>query len=282
MNSLPIFSFYKNSTKTKAHIAHKSLNINRQKRSHPLSVDFLLGCKNKHAIINPIETFEKLYKSLYLIGFFSKNKKSLLIVNTNKDLANFIENFYQSTRLKNYPVSYCNERWVGGFLTNWKQVSKSVSTFMEFSERFENFIVQNNINFPRYKKMNQSFQGLKKEKSTTSLTPPSVNKSEILKSANTAKQCRQITDTSFGSVKGNIKSDVRRPSLIFLINPNENRHVVEEALSLNIPVIAITDSNTNLLGISYPIPGNSHSIEFVHYCLQWITRIIGQNFVKKI
>ena len=172
-----------------------------------------------------------------MIGFFSKKKKSLLIVNTNKDCANFIENFYQSTPLKNYPVSYCNERWVGGFLTNWKQVSKSVHTFMEFSERFENFIVQNNINFPRYKKMKESFQGLKKEKS------------------------------------------IKRPSLIFLINPNENRHVIEEALSLNIPVIAITDSNTNLDGISFPIPGNSNSLEFVHYCLQWITRIICKKYV---
>ena len=277
MNSKPIYSFYKNSTKTKAHIAHKSLNINRQKRSHPLSVDFLLGCKNKHAIINPIETFEKLYKSLYLIGFFSKNKKSLLIVNTNKDLAHFIENFYQSTRLKNYPVSYCNERWVGGFLTNWKQVSKSVSTFMEFSERFENFIVQNNINFPRYKKMNQSFQGLKKEKSTTSLSKRITGTSFADTSLGSVRSVRSVR-----SVKGPVKSDVKQPSLIFLINPNENRHVVEEALSLNIPVIAITDSNTNLLGISYPIPGNSNSIEFVHYCLQWITRIIGQNFVKKI
>ena len=239
MNSLPISSFIKNHTKIKAHIAHKSLNINGQKRSHPYSVGFLLGCKNKHAIIDPIFTFEKLYKSLHLIAFLSGKKKSLLIVNTNKDLSSFIGNFYQSTRLKNYPVYYCNERWVGGFLTNWKQVSKSVSTFMEFSKRFENFILQNNINFPRYKKMNTSFQGLKKEKF------------------------------------------LKRPDLIFLINPNENRHVVEEALSLNIPVIAITNSNTNLLGISYPIPGNSNSIEFVHYCLQWITRIIGKNFVSK-
>ena len=249
MNSLPISSFIKNHTKIKAHIAHKSLNINGQKRSHPYSVGFLLGCKNKHAIINPIFTIEKLYKSLHHIAFFSRKKKSLLIVNTNKDLSNFIENFYQSTRLKNYPVYYCNERWVGGFLTNWKQVSKSVSTFMEFSKRFENFIVQNNINFPRYKKMNISFQGLKQGQQGQQ----GLKKEKIL----------------------------TRPDLIFLINPNENRHVVEEALSLNIPVIAITNSNTNLLGISFPIPGNGNSIEFVHYCLQWITRIIGKNFVLK-
>lgn len=238
MNYKPISTFYKDYIKYKAHIAHKSLNIVGKKRSHPYSVNFLLGCKNKHVIINPISTFENFVKSLHVIAFFLKKKGCLLIVNTNPEYANLVENFYQSTHLKKFPVYYCNEKWVGGLLTNWKQVSKSISTFMEFSERFENFILQNNINFPRYKKMTQSFQGLKTE---------------------------------------NFTKQIKRPDLIFLINPNENRHVVEEAVSLNIPVIAITDSNTNLLGISFPIPGNSSSIEFVHYCLQWITRIIGKS-----
>ena len=86
-----------------------------------------------------------------------------------------------------------------------------------------------------------------------------------------------MTQSFQGLKTENFTKQIKRPDLIFLINPNENRHVVEEAVSLNIPVIAITDSNTNLLGISFPIPGNSSSIEFVHYCLQWITRIIGKS-----
>jgi ribosomal protein S2 len=246
MNYKPIYTFYKDYIKYKAHIAHKSLNIIDKKRSHPYSVNFLLGCKNKHVIMNPVPFFEKFVKSLHVIAFFFKKNRTLLIVNTNPEYAHLIENFYQSThyrknnKFKGYKIYYCNEKWVGGLLTNWKQVSKSIQTFMEFSERFENFILQNNINFPRYKKMAQSFQGLYSD--------------------------------SFCSFTKQIK----RPDIIFLINPNENRHVVEEAVSLKIPVIAITDSNTDLLGISFPIPGNIHSIEFVHYCLQWITRIIGK------
>lgn len=241
MNTKTENAFYKENTKYKAHIAHKSLNIVGKKRSHPYSVNFLLGSKNKHVIINPYQTFEKLLKSLYVIGFFSSKRKSLLIVNTNTEYANLIENFYRSTVLKNqnHSVCYCNEKWVGGFLTNWKIVKESIQTFMEFSERFESFILQNNINFPRYKKMAQSFQGL--------------NKNSLQK----------------------------RPDLIFLINPNVNRHVVEEAVSLNIPVVAITDSNTNLVGISYPIPGNSNSIEFVNQCLQWIVRVISKCTLDK-
>ena len=234
MNNKTENTFYKKNTKYKAHIAHKSLNIYGKKRSHPYSVHFLLGCKNKHVIIDPYQTFENLLKSLHVIGFFYSKRKSLLIVNTNAETAGLIEHFYLSTALQNHSVYYINEKWVGGFLTNWKRVKESIQTFMGFCERFESFILQNNIHFPRYKKMAQSFQGLKKQK---------VQK---------------------------------RPDLIFLINPNVNRHVVEEAVSLNIPVVAITDSNTNLAGISYPIPGNSNSIEFVNQCLQWIYRVISK------
>jgi len=240
MKNKKVCLFYKDYTKKKAHIGHKSLNIATKKRSHPSCVSFLLCSKNKHVINNPLSFLEKFVKSLHIIAYFLKNKKKICIVNTNKDLSNLIENFYRYTLLENISVYYCNEKWVGGFLTNWKQVKRSIQTYIQFSERFETFISKNNINFPRYKKMRQSFQGLKKEY---------LKKRPVY-----------------------LNTDDNRPDLIFLINPNENRHVVEEAVSLNIPVIAITDSNTNLLGISYPIPGNSNSIEFVHYCLQWIAR----------
>ena len=227
--------FYKDSIQAKAHIAHKSLNVVGKKRIHPYSVGGSLGCKNKHVITNPHQTLQGFLKGLGVISFFCKKNLSLLIVSTNPDSAFLIENFFHKTDLKHYPVYYCNEKWVGGLLTNWKQVSKRVETYIKFSERFESFILRNHINFPSYKKMASCFQGLKKQ---------------------------------------NNPAQVRRPDLIFLVNPNDNRHVVEEAVSLNIPVIAITDSNTNLLGITFPIPGNSNSLFFVHYCLQWIARII--------
>ena len=235
MNSKITTTFYRDYIQTKAHISHKSLNVVGKKRQHPYSVNGTLGCKNKHVITNPHQTLEGFLKSLHVISFFYKKNLSLLIVNTNPDFAGLIENLFHKTDLKDYPVYYCNEKWVGGFLTNWKQTSKRVQTYMKFSERFEDFILQNHINFPSYKKMASCFQGLK-----------------------TQDRSKQV----------------KRPDIIFIVNPNENRHVVEEAVSLNIPVIAITDSNTNLLGISFPIPGSSSSVYFVHYCLQWIARII--------
>ena len=235
MNPKNITTLYKDHIQARAHLAHKSLNVVGKKRIHPYSVGGSLGCKNKHVITNPYQTLQGFLKGLGVISFFYKKNLSLLIVNTNPDSAFLIENLFHKTDLKDYPVYYCNEKWVGGLLTNWKQVSKRVETYIKFSERFENFILRNHINFPSYKKMASCFQGLKKQ---------------------------------------NKRAQIKRPDLIFLVNPNENRHVVEEAVSLNIPVIAITDSNTNLLGITFPIPGNSNSLFFVHYCLQWIARIM--------
>ena len=235
MNPNNITTLCKNSIQARAHISHKSLNVVGKIRHSPYSANGLLGCKNKHVITSPVVLIEGLIKSLHVINFFCKNNLGILIVNTNPDFVFLIENFFRKTDLKSYPVYYCNERWVGGLLTNWKQARKRVETYIKLSSGFGDFILQNHINWPSYKKMADCYQGLKPQ------------------------------DT---------QKRVKRPKLLFIINPNENRHVVEEAVSLNIPVIAITDSNTSLLGITFPIPGNSNSVYFVHQCLQWIARII--------
>ena len=65
----------------------------------------------------------------------------------------------------------------------------------------------------------------------------------------------------------------QKPDLIFLINCNENKHVLQEAASLKIPVIGITNTSTNQTGITYPIPGNSESASFVFFCLKWFTAV---------
>ncbi len=57
------------------------------------------------------------------------------------------------------------------------------------------------------------------------------------------------------------------------MNPNENRNIINEANRLQIPVIALTESNTDLKDITYPIPCNIFSIYFIYYCLKKIIKI---------
>lgn len=127
-------------------------------------------------------------------------------------------------------------KWVGGCLTNWKEISKSVATLLYFSKRFGGFIKQNNIHFPRFKKMRASFQGF-----------INVEKEELLLKA--------------------------PPQLLFLFNVHESQQILHEATTLQIPVVALTDSSTDLSQITYPIPINSDSGRLVHRCLSQLMQI---------
>ena len=127
-------------------------------------------------------------------------------------------------------------KWVGGCLTNWKEISKSVATLLYFSKRFGRFIKQNNIHFPRFKKMRTSFQGF-----------IDVEKEELLLKA--------------------------PPQLLFLFNAHESQQILQEAIALQVPVVALTDSSTDLSQITYPIPINSDSAPLIHRCLSQLMQM---------
>jgi len=250
------------------HIGHKSINLSKKKYWHPLMSDFLLGIRHKTAIFNSNTIKKSILRAFYMLTLVLKNNGRVLIINTNQDYSDFIRNLSyltlqnksnflgnQYSFVKNYThlhtlnISYCCYKWVGGTLTNWKQISKSVLTFAKFSERCEHFLLRNNIDFPRYKKIKMYFLGL-------------LNK----------KQNGRTTLAFY-----------EKPDLIFIVNPNENRNVIIEANKLHIPIIAFVESNTNLKGITYPIPLNIYSLSFIYYCMKKVISIslTSENFFKK-
>jgi small subunit ribosomal protein S2 len=249
-------------------IGHKSLNLSKRKYWHPFLSGSFLGIRHKTAIFNFNSIKKNLLQAFFVIAFILKRKGHILVINTHPDYSNFIKNFASLTlqskstslvsenfilnkykHLNTLNISYCCFKWVGGALTNWKQISKSVLTFAKFSERCENFLIKNNIEFPRYKKIRSCFQGL-------------LNK----------KQGK--TFLSF----------YEKPDLIFLINPNENRNLIKEATKLHIPIVALVESNTNIKGITYPIPLNIYSLVFLYYCIKKLvlfSLILNQGLNKK-
>ena len=123
---------------------------------------------------------------------------------------------------------YVNHRWLGGMLTNWKTISNSIK---------------------RYKKISED---LKKE--NTGFT-----KKEILKMG---KQ-RDKLERSLGGI-----ADMKKtPNMIFIIDTNVEDLAVKEALKLNIPIVAIIDTNSDPTGINFPIPGNDDARRAINlYC----------------
>ena len=123
---------------------------------------------------------------------------------------------------------YVNHRWLGGMLTNWKTITGSIKRLRQIDEMLAG-----------------DTQGLTKK--------------EILE----ITRDREKLERSLGGIKemGGL------PDILFVIDTNKEKLAVEEANKLNIPVIAVLDSNSDPEGVTYPIPGNDDAIRAITmYC----------------
>ena len=139
---------------------------------------------------------------------------------------------------------FVNHRWLGGMLTNWKTISNSIK---------------------RYKKLSAE---LKKENK-------GLTKKEILKLGTE----RDKLERSLGGI-AEMKTI---PDMIFIIDTNAESLAVKEALKLNIPIVAIVDTNSDPTGINFPIPGNDDARRAINlYCdLTKQTIIDAQKHISK-
>jgi len=123
---------------------------------------------------------------------------------------------------------YVNHRWLGGMLTNWKTISQSIKRLKEMDERLA--------------------QG------ETGLT-----KKELLQ----LQRERDKLDRALGGIRdmGGL------PDILIIIDTNKESIAVQEAQKLNIPVVAVVDSNSDPDGVSFPVPGNDDALRAIDlYC----------------
>ena len=124
---------------------------------------------------------------------------------------------------------YVNHRWLGGMMTNWATVSQSIRRLRDLEARMES----DEINQLTKKEVLQ----LTRERDKLELT------------------------------LGGIKEMGGLPDMLFVIDTNKEAIAVEEANRLNIPVIAIVDSNAKPEGVDYIIPGNDDAMRAISfYC----------------
>ena len=134
-----------------------------------------------------------------------------------------------ATAAKRCAQYYVNHRWLGGTLTNWRTVSGSIARLRELEGLLEGGETSGRL------------------------------KKEVLK----LTRERDKLELSLGGIKdmGGI------PDLMFVIDTNKEAIAILEARKLNIPVIAILDTNCNPDGITFPIPGNDDAARAIQlYC----------------
>ena len=123
---------------------------------------------------------------------------------------------------------YVNKRWLGGMLTNWLTISNSINRL----NKLNTDIAKEDMGF---------------------------KKKEIL------QMNRQINKIE--KFLGGLKDMGKVPQAIFVVDVNKDSLAVAEANKLNIPIIAILDTNSNPDGVDYPIPGNDDARRSIDlYC----------------
>ncbi len=123
---------------------------------------------------------------------------------------------------------YVNHRWLGGMLTNWQTISQSIKRLRELEEQLT--------------------------AETTLLTK---------------KETLQLTreQDKLERALGGIKEMGGLPDILFIVDTNREEIAAKEAIKLNIPIVAVLDSNSSPQGIAHPIPGNDDAIRAINiYC----------------
>lgn len=204
------------------HFGHKSMLWN------PKMASYIYCERNGVHIINLQKTAQLLHNALYLLYNTMKTnpKAKVLFVGTKHQASPLVKEYAMSCG-----QYFVNHRWLGGMLTNWGTVSKSIKKLSDYEKLL----------------LDATNAGGK------------YNKKELLE----VDRSRERLDRSLGG----IRDMQQKPDLIFIIDTNKEKIAVQEAKKLGIPVMAILDTNSNVENVDYPIPGNDDSTKSIDlYC----------------
>jgi small subunit ribosomal protein S2 len=212
---------------TGAHFGHLT------RKWDPNFQQYILMVKNGIHIINLEETLKELRKAVEFIQSVTSEGGDILFVGTKKNAKNIVQE--EADKCSMY---YVVERWLGGTLTNYSTIRKSIKRLMLLEKESS----------PLY---------------------DNVTKKETL---SLEREMIRLQDLHRG-----IKDMKGLPDAIFVVDTNQESIAVDEAKLLNIPVAAIVDTNSNPNLIDYPIPANDDSIRAVKLIVSEISKAICES-----
>ena len=187
---------------------------------NPKMKPYIFGARNGIYIIDLQQTVEMFKTAYQFVAETVGGGRELLFVGTKKQAQESIKE--ESERCG---MPYVNYRWLGGMLTNFATIKKSIDRLNEIDEMFSNESI--NV-FP---------------------------KKEILKF--------QKERDKLAKVLGGIRRMKGFPGAVFVVDPKKESIAVHEARKLKIPVVAIVDTNCDPDEIDYVIPGNDDAIRAI-------------------
>ena len=192
-------------------------------RWNPRMAEYIFGTRNKVHILNLSLTVPLLHRALEQVRDTTAAGGRVLFVGTKRQASEPIR--LAAEKCGQY---FVNHRWLGGMLTNWQTISKSIKRLKDLDSKLEGGV-----------------EGLTKK--------------ELLHMTRE----RDKLDRSLGGIKdmGGV------PSIIFVVDTNKEELALQEAKKLGIPVVAILDTNSNPHDIEFPVPGNDDATRAIQlYC----------------
>lgn len=188
-------------------------------RWNPKMKQYIFGVRNNVHIIDLQQTVPMLDHALKAMRDIAAKGGRVLFVGTKRQAQDVVAE--SAKRCGQY---YVNHRWLGGMMTNWNTITKSINVYREL----ETLLSQDN----------------------TGLT-----KKETLQKT----RLRDKLELSIGG----IKDMGGQPDALFVVDIRKESIAIQEAKKLGIPVFAIVDTNTNPENIDFPIPGNDDALRAI-------------------
>ena len=199
--------------------------------------DYIAGQKNGIHIIDVQRTIENIESATKVLSKIVSNGGNVLFVGTKKQAKEVIQESADKCGM-----FYVNERWLGGTLTNFSTIKRSIKR-LKILEKESSDVYKN-------------------------LTKKELN--------NLNRERNKLSDLHRG-----IRDMRYLPAALFVVDANNERIAISEAKKLGIPVFAIVDSNTDPLKVDYAIPGNDDSIKSIGLLVGYISDLLKDINTKK-
>lgn len=206
----------------------------------PRMKPFIFQERNDIYIIDLMKTLNYVRKAFDAVKEMARNGGNILFVGTKKQAVQSIKEAAEKC-----DMYYINNRWLGGMLTNFSTIKKSIA---------------------RLKRI---------EKEEVDGTFDKLPKKEVIL---LLKEKERLEKNFAG-----IKDMENLPDMLFVIDPMQEAIAVSEARKLGIPVVAVVDTNCNPEVIDYPIPGNDDAIRAISLFANVVSSAVieGQNEAGK-
>lgn len=209
--------------KVGCHFGHQSTRL------HPKARSFIFTKRDKVHIIDLAKTKEGLEKAGEFVKDITSKGEEILFVATKRQAKGVVTEMAQKVG-----APYFTRRFIGGFLTNFKEVKKNIEKLNKMTDE------QGKGEWEKFTKHEQA--KLKRE----------LAKLEIL--------------------YGGVKNVEKLPEALFIVDINKEAGVLREARRKEMPVVAIVDTNTDPTLVDFPIPANDDAVGSIKYIAEYIAQ----------